>query len=173
MKNSKLALSLAAFAAVLVLNSAAQTAAAAASTTPADPLDPGTVRSSIDLIRADLKVEKAYIIAQNVAFTNDESDEFWPLYNDYNAAQNVLLDERLALIKEYLDQHETLNDQQAQNLMSRVLELEGKRLDLKRTWFRKFSEAVPATKAAKFFQVENQINAALDLKLMDSMPLIK
>jgi len=169
MKHSKFTLSLITFAAALALNATAQTPAAAAPATP----DAGTVRSAIDLIRADLKTEKAYLIAQNVSFTEDESAEFWPLYNEYSAALNKLLDERLGLLKDYLDQHETLTDQQAQNLMGRVFELEGKRLDLKRTWFRKFAEVVPATKAAKFFQVENQINAALDLKLMDSMPLIK
>jgi hypothetical protein len=170
MKNFKLTLSLVVSAAALALNATAQTPASSA---PAATPDAGTVRSALDLIRSDLKTEKAYLIAQNVAFTEDESAEFWPLYNEYSVALNKLLDERLVLLKDYLDQHETLNDQQAQNLMGRVFELEGKRLDLKRTWFRKFSEVVPATKAAKFFQVENQINAALDLKLMDSMPLIK
>src|SRR6478609_8936702 len=170
MKNSKLALSLVALAAGLVLTSAAQTAAPA----PApEPLDPGTVRSAIDLIRADLKIEKAYIIAQNIEFTNDESDEFWPLYDDYNAAQNLLLDERLALITEYLDQHETLTNEQATVIANKVFAWEGKRLELKRAWFKKCTAVIPATKAAKFYQVENQINAALDLKLMDSMPLIK
>ena len=167
MKNSRLFLSVAGFAAVLMLHSHAQTG------TPAAAPDPGTVRSALDLIRSDLKTEKAYLIAQNVAFTADEAAEFWPLYNEYSVALNKLLDERLLLLKDYLDQHETLNDQQAERLANRVFELEGKRLDLKRAWFRKFAEVVPATKAAKFFQVENQINAALDLKLMDSMPLVK
>ena len=170
MKNSKLILPLAAFAAVLVLNGAGQTAAPAS---PAAPMDPGTVRSSIDLIRADLKVEKGYIIAQNVTFTDDESAEFWPVYSEYNTALNKLLDERLSLIQDYLAQHETLTNEQATALAEKLFAWEGKRLELKRSWFKKFVEVVPATKAAKFYQVENQLNAALDLKLMDSMPLIK
>ena len=170
MKNSKLILPLAALAAVLVLNGAAQTAAPAS---PAAPMDPGTVRSSIDLIRADLKVEKGYIIAQNVTFTDDESAEFWPVYSEYNTALNKLLDERLSLIQDYLAQHETLTNEQATAHAEKLFAWEGKRLELKRSWFKKFVEVVPATKAAKFYQVENQLNAALDLKLMDSMPLIK
>lgn len=163
MKKSQLILSLAALSAGTVLNVLGQTP------TP----DPGTVRSGLDLIRADLKTEKAYLIAQNVSFTPDEAAEFWPLYNEYIGELNKLLDDRLLLMKDYLDHHEALSDQQAQNIAGRVFELEGKRLDLKRVWFRKFAEVVPATKALKFFQVENQINAALDLKLMDSMPLVK
>jgi len=170
MKNLKFTLSLAALGFLLLLNGAAQPETAPA---PAAPLDPGTVRSSIDLVRADLKIEKAYIIAQNLTLTDDEAAEFWPLYNEYNAALNQLLDERLKLIKGYLDQHEQLTDAQATALADNVFAWEGKRLELKRSWFKKFLAVVPATKAAKFYQVENQINAALDLKLMDSMPLIK
>jgi hypothetical protein len=32
---------------------------------------------------------------------------------------------------------------------------------------------VPAKKAAQFFQIENQLNAALDLQLAAALPLIK
>jgi len=170
MKNSKVALSCALLAAALVLDGVAQTPAASA---PVATPDAGTVRSAIDLIRADVKTEKAYIISQNVTFTADESAEFWPLYNEYNTALNLLLDERLGMIKDYLEHHEQLTNDQAAALAEKVFASEGKRLELKRTWFKKFTEVIPATKAAKFYQVENQLNAALDLKLMDSMPLIK
>jgi len=170
MKNSKFTLSFAALAAVLVLNGVAQTPTASA---PAATPDAGTVRSAIDLVRADIKTEKAYLIAQNIVFTPDESAEFWPLYNEYNVELGRLLDERLVLLKDYLDHHETLTNEQAAVLVDKVFALEGKRLELKRAWFKKFTTVVPATKAAKFFQVENQINAALDLRLMDDIPLIK
>ncbi len=168
MNNPKL-IALAGLAAALALNASAQTPSSDPSAIP----DAGTVRSAIDLVRADIKTEKAYLIAQNVAFTEDESAEFWPLYNDYNAALNQLLDERLALLKEYLGLHDKLTDAQAVAFADKVFAWEGKRLELKRTWFKKFAEVVPATKAAKFVQIENQINAALDLKLMDSIPLIR
>ncbi len=163
-------------AAGLTLTGVAQSSSAPAvapATAPALGQDPGTVRSSIDLIRADLKVEKAVIIAQNLPLTEDESSEFWPLYNDYNAALTKLLDERLALIKEYMAIHETMTDAQASALAAKVFDFEAKRVELKRSWFKKFAEVVPPKKAAQFFQIENQINAALDLVIMDAMPLIK
>ncbi len=170
MKSSKIFLSSIGLAAVLVLDVIAQTPPAAA---PASTPDAGTVRSAIDLVRADIKTEKAYLIAQNVSFTEDEAAEFWPLYNEYSTALNQLLDERLTLLKEYVDAHDTLTNEQATSIANKVFAWEEKRLQLKRTWFKKFCEVAPATKVAKFLQVENQINAALDLKLMDSTPLIK
>jgi hypothetical protein len=34
----------------------------------------------------------------------------------------------------------------------------------KHTWFKKFSKVIPAKKAAQFIQLENQLNAASDLR---------
>jgi hypothetical protein len=174
MKNLKLCLSLFAVSCGLTLGGFAQTpAAVTAPTVPALTSDAVALRSAVDLLRADIKTEKALIIAQNITFTADEAAEFWPLYTEYNAALIQLLDTRLVMLKEYVDSHEKLTNEQATALVGKVLDWEVKRTELKRTWFKKFSEVVPATKAAKFFQIENQINAALDLLLMDAIPLIK
>jgi len=171
MKNFKLSFLLLALAASLALAGHAQTPPPAA---PADaPLDPGTVRSALDLVRADLKNEKAFIIAQNLPLTNDEAAEFWPLYNEYATALGALLDERVVLIREYVATHDQMTDAQATALATKVFALEGKRTALKRTWFKKFAGVVPAKKVAQFFQIENLLNSALDLTLMDSLPLIK
>ena len=166
MKIPQLSLALATLTAGLALNGLAQIP-------PIARADPGTVRSAIDLVRADVKNEKAVIIAQNLVLTPEETSEFWPLYNEYSAALNVLLDERMAMIKDYLAVNETMTDAQATALAGKFFDLEAKRTALKRTWFKKFSTVVPPKKAAQFFQVENQLNAALDLALMDALPLIK
>jgi hypothetical protein len=170
MKNPKLILPLLALAAGLTLNGLAQTPPPAA---PAAITDPGTTMSAIDLIRLDIKNEKAIIIAQNMTFTDDETAEFWPLYNDYTVALNLLLDERLAVIREYIDTYDKMTDAQATVLAGKYFDFEAKRVDLKRTWYKKFTEVVPAKKATQFFQIENQLNAALDLMLTNSLPLIK
>lgn len=136
-------------------------------------MDAGNLRAFIELARADLKTEKTLIIAQNISFTEDEAFEFWPLHSEYTLELNKLLDERLKLLSVYASAYKTMTDPQATQLAGKVFDLEEKRTGLKRKWFKKFSKAVPAKKAAQFFQIENQINAALDLRLAAALPLIK
>ena len=143
-----------------------------ASPVPLKP-DEGNLRAFIELVRADLQTEKATIIAENIEFTEDEAFEFWPLHRDYTRELNKLLDQRLNLIRKHIANFESMSDQQAEQLAKDVFDLEGKRLKLKRTWFKKFAKAIPARKAAQFFQLENQLNAALDLRVAASLPLIK
>ena len=127
----------------------------------------------IDLVREDIVVEKATIIAANIAFTDEEAYAFWDLYGAYTIELNKLLDQRLALIRRHVGSFDALTDPQAQEMANEVFDLEGRRLELKRTWFARFADAIGPKKAAQFFQIENQINAALDLRIAAALPLIK
>jgi len=172
MKPFKVKLTLAGLAAVAVV--VAASAQTPDTTQGADrSIDAGNLRAFIELARSDLKTEKTLIIAQNIQFTDNEAVEFWPLHTQYNVELNKLLDERLFLLNEYVGIYKTMTDKQATDLANKVFALEDKRTKLKRTWFKKFSKVVPAKKAAQFFQIENQINAALDLQLAAALPLIK
>jgi hypothetical protein len=136
-------------------------------------VDAGNLRAFIELVRSDLKTQKTLIIAQNIQFTDAEAVEFWPLHSEYTVQLNKLLDQRLVLLEEYAATYQNMTDAQAKSLAKKVFDWEAKRVDLKRTWFKKFSKVVPAKKAAQFFQIENQLNAALDLQLAAALPLIK
>jgi len=136
-------------------------------------VDAGNLRAFIELVRSDIKTQKTLIIAQNIQFTDDEAVEFWPLHSEYTVQLNKLLDQRLVLLEQYAATYQNMTDAQATSLAQKVFALEAKRVDLKRTWFKKFSKVVPAKKAAQFFQIENQLNAALDLQLAAALPLIK
>ena len=154
------------FSAGIALNSADNSPG---STSP----DSGNLRTFIELVRKDVRTEKALILAQNIDFTKDEAVDFWPLYSEYELELSKWYDQRLALIKDYLDHEAVLSDEQARKLADNVFSLEEKRTDLKRKYYKKFSKIVGAKKAARFFQIENQLNAAIDLRIAAALPLIK
>jgi hypothetical protein len=136
-------------------------------------LDAGNLRTFVELVRSDVKTQKGIIFAQNMDFTQDEAFEFWPLYREYDLELNTLYDQRFALIKRYADSYNTLTEEQARRLAEDALALEERRIALKRKHFKKFAGVITAKKAARFFQIENQINAAIDLQIAASLPLIK
>jgi hypothetical protein len=135
--------------------------------------DAGNLRAFVELARSDLKTQKALVIAENLPMTEAEAAEFWPLHRDYEAELSKLNDQKFALIERYAHNYQTMTDQEATELAQNTFNLEAKKTDLKRKYFKKFSKVMPATKAARFFQLENQINLALDLQVAASLPLIK
>ena len=72
-------------------------------------------------------------------------------------------------------EHRTFNVERRmpEPLADEALSLEENRTKLKREYFKKFSEVITPRKAVRFFQIENQLNAAIDLRIAATLPLIK
>ncbi|MHC1764516.1 MAG: hypothetical protein AB9869_09435 [Verrucomicrobiia bacterium] len=137
--------------------------------------DAGNLRAFVELARSDIRVHKALIIAENLPMTEEEAAEFWPLHREYEAALSKLNDEKLALIVRYAEGYKAkaLNDKEASKLAEESFDLEEKRTKLRRKFFKEFQTAIPAIKAVRFFQIENQLTMVLDLQVAASIPLIK
>ena len=136
-------------------------------------VDLGNLRAFVELARSDIRTEKALLIAQNIDFTPDEAFDFWPLQRQYETDLGKLLDERYAGVLQFASQYGTMTDAQATALARKSFDLEAKRTSLKRKYFRKFGKVIPPLKAARFFQLDNQLNMAIDLHVAASLPLIK
>ncbi|NIO06376.1 MAG: hypothetical protein GTN74_17750 [Proteobacteria bacterium] len=127
----------------------------------------------IELLRSDVKTKKVAIITEVMHFTNEETNAFWPVYREYDLELSKIGDGRLQLIKDYAQNYETMTDEKAKELVDRALRLEAKRTKLKKKYFKKFDKVLPSKTAAKFFQLENQINLLIDLQIASELPLIK
>ena len=125
------------------------------------------------MLRADIRAEKAEIIADNIAFTAAEAAAFWPMHAEYTLALNKLMDERLYLINEYLNIHETMTDREAKSLARRVFKWEKRRVRLEKKWFNKFARVIPPRRAAQFIQLENRLNDTIDMQISAALPLIR
>lgn len=139
----------------------------------ASNVDPGNLRAFVELARSNIRTEKAYLIAQNMDFTADEAVVFWPLQREYETQLNNLLDQRYDGILQFAHNYGTMTDAQATDLAHKSFDIEEQRTKLKRKYFKSFCKVIPAVKAARFFQIENQLNMVLDLKVAAALPLIK
>ena len=135
--------------------------------------DAGNLRAFVELARSDIRTQKAYILAQNMDLTEDEAVEFWPLHREYELDLNKLYDQRLAIVGRFLKHYDSMTDDQARQLADEALSLEASRTKLKRVYFKKFAKVITARKALRFFQIENQVNTAIDLRIAATLPLIK
>jgi len=129
------------------------------------------IEQLIELTRKDVRAEKADIVAKTMELNTEEAALFWPVYKEYEAELTVLGDERLAIIKDYAANVDTLTDEKAKNLITRSIMLEGKEHALKTRYLDRFLAVLPAKVVARFFQVEARINNLIDLELSSQIPL--
>ena len=127
----------------------------------------------IELLRQDLKTQKVAIISEAMDFTEEESNTFWPVYRKYDFESSKLGDERLAIIKDYADNYDKMTDEKAKELMDRNIKLQEQRLKLSKKFYKEFQKVLPAIKATRFIQVDNQLNLLLNLQIASELPLIE
>jgi len=159
-------------AAMTVLAVAATAHAQTATPTPSEEARELNLRSYVELLRSDVRSETVAIMTGMMQFTDAEDAKFWPIYRQFEADLAKINDDRMALIKEYADQYETMTDPIADRLAQGALELEARRHALKVSYYARVKEALSPKTAARFLQVENQILLLLDLQIAAALPVV-
>ena len=138
---------------------------------PAFCQDNGT--SNMEILRQKIKADKKLVVAANMNLTEPEAKAFWPVYDAY---QNDLqrINQRIGkVISEYADAYNTgrVEDDTAKRLLNETLAIEEAETKLKRTYATRLEKAIPATKVARYMQIENKIRAVIRYELAAEIPL--
>jgi hypothetical protein len=127
----------------------------------------------IALARQSAHTDRKIILMGNMTFTADESAGFWPAWNAYRAAAQANGDRRLALIKNFAEHYEGMTDQKANEIMSDHFSISMQDVVIKQNFAKKINEFMPAQKVMRVIQIENKLDAAIDMKLAAEIPLTK
>ena len=131
------------------------------------------LRAYTELLRADVKAKRVAIITEIMQFNDSEAATFWPLFRDYDYELSKLGDTKLQLITDYIKNYDDITDEKADQLMSAALALETQRTELKKKHFDIMKKALSARTAARFFQVENQMQQVVDLQISANLPALQ
>ena len=127
----------------------------------------------IELIKKDIQAESRNIVEENLELTDEQANIFWTLYDEYDAAYDAIVDERLKIIEDYMLDYYALDDETTKDLINRSMELNQKILDTKKEYTNKMLDVLPATVVGKFFQIDSRIGALIDVIRMSTIPLIR
>ena len=130
-------------------------------------------KNTMNSVRDALKAQKRAFIAVNMELTNAEDAKFWPVYDGYQKDLEKMNQKIGGLILDYAKNYETLTDTKADELLKKNLALEKKMLQLKTSYLPQFSAVLPAKKVARYYQLENKIQAVIRYDLAEKIPLVK
>ena len=105
--------------------------------------------------------------------TNEQSTKFWPVYNAYRADVMKVTDKLVKVVTDYAAQRDTLSDAQAEALVQEYLKAEEELLGVRKSYVKKFGAAIPMTKVARFYQIENKLDALQRVGLASAIPLTR
>lgn len=133
--------------------------------------DSGQSEQSIlmDTIRANRKA----FVAVNLDLSAEEAKGFWPVYDKYQGELNPISDKVIAVVDEYVGHYGELKDDRAVELMKEYLTAEADRNKVRQSYLPEFSKVVSGRTVARFYQLENKIDALLRYELAEKIPVIE
>ncbi len=127
----------------------------------------------IELLRSDVRADKVAILTESMELTESQAESFWPIYREYELELSKLGDRRLAMLRSYAESYESLSNETAGEIAEDWFKLQEDHTKLKKKCFQRVEKALSATVAARFIQVEHQIQLLVELGLASEVPLVK
>lgn len=128
---------------------------------------------NMQIVLEKMRADKKLLVSENLQLTEAETKTFWPVYESYQDELFLLRARTIKLIKDYDDSYEKLTNDVARKLLDETLNIETLRLKLFQAYLPKFRKVLPDTKVARYYQIENKLQAALMYELARSIPLAK
>jgi hypothetical protein len=128
---------------------------------------------AIQMLRQEVGKDRRAIVKANMLLTESEAARFWPLYDQYRSEIHKVGDRRLRVITDYAANRDSMSEDEANRLAREWLDAEKQRVDIKEGYVKKFQkEGLSARTTARFFQIDQKLDAAVDAALAARIPLI-
>ena len=130
--------------------------------------------SNMDILRQKIKADKKLVVAQNLNLSEAEGTAFWPVYEAYQKDLQQVNQRLTAVVLAYADAYNKgpVSNEAAKKLLDEALAVDDAEAKLKASYAPKVIAALPATKAARYIQIESKIRAAIRYELAEGIPLV-
>ena len=131
--------------------------------------------TNMDILRQKIKADKKLVVAENLKLTDAEGTAFWPVYDAYQKDLQAINQRMTAAILAYADAYNKgpVTNEVAKKLLDEAVAIDEAEVKLKSSAVPKILAVLPATKAARYIQIENKIRAVVRYELAANIPLVE
>ena len=127
---------------------------------------------AIQMLRQEVGKDRRAIVKANMLLTESEAARFWPIYDEFRAEMVKQGDRRVKLITDYAANRDSMSEDEANRILRERLDIEKEKIDIREKYAKKFQKELSARTTARFFQIDQKLDAAVDAALAARIPLI-
>jgi hypothetical protein len=130
--------------------------------------------TDMQILADKLRADKKLLVATNMELTEAEAAKFWPIYDEYQMGLQNINQHIGQVVEQYAsayNQGPVPNDLSAK-LVKEMLASKAAEVELMAGAAQKLDGVMPATKVARYLQIENKIRALINYGLAEEIPLI-
>jgi hypothetical protein len=126
----------------------------------------------LEVSREVLKTEKKALIADLMQFSSEESQAFWPLYNEYEDAKYKVNTRYFNLLEKFADNFENMTNELATEVINESISIKQELVKLEKSYAKKFMKILTPKRTIKYLQAENKIKAMIDAEMALQIPFL-
>ena len=130
------------------------------------------MNDTIEMVRSVAALERKAVVTRGLQLTGQESTDFWPIYDEYTAEKKRINDRLIKVITDYAANFESLSDELATSLVNDSMKVQSDLLKVRKKYLKKFKKVLPPKTLARFYQIENKLDAVANLNMARGIPLI-
>ena len=131
--------------------------------------------TNLEVTDEKLKADKKLIVAKYMELTESEAKKFWPVYEEYQKDLQKLNERLRSLLQNYAAEYQSnsLTDDKAKKLLDEWIVLDKDEASHRKTYAAKVLKVLPAKKAARYLQIENEARVLVKYDLAKTVPLVE
>ena len=136
-------------------------------------LSPAWAQTAEDpsVLLAKVQADKKGVVEKSLSLTPAEAKKFWPLYEKFQRELEVPQRAQTRALLDFIAAGHSLTDANAKRLSEQVLAASLEEARLNQRHFRQLVKVLPASRAARYMQIENKIQAVVRYEAARSIPL--
>ena len=135
--------------------------------------DGAAMEEAFAMARIFMTTERDLVLEEELQFSAAEKEGFWPIYEDYRADIEIVQDQYAELVAGYAANYLNLSENAADTMINEYFTIEIRLLEVRQGYVGRFRGVLSAQKLARFYQIENKIDAVAQLILMKDIPLVE
>ena len=156
--------------------------AASVSAQPANPprataaMPPAAVQSGgtdVDALRTAMRGDKRAFVASTLALTPAEAKRFWPIYDTYQRAVDVVARTRATTAESLLSHDKGMSGLAAKSYVAQNAQADDAEVRARRKMVTATMKALPPLKGARYVQLESKFRAVQAYDIAQAFPLIQ
>jgi Spy/CpxP family protein refolding chaperone len=140
---------------------------------PAKPPAEPSIDQVLQAVRGDLQGQRSDIVAKNISLTAAQAAKFWPMFETYQKEQNVIMDDQMKGIQQYVNNYDKLDDAGALGLITAHFDRDTRMTALRKKWLAEFQATLGAKLAVRVMQIDRRLSLAHQIAFAASIPLAR
>ena len=128
-------------------------------------------RDDTELLISQLQTDKRTVVLSAMQLTDAEVAVFTPIYDKYQADMKKQYEAAAEMLNKFAANYGSMTDDAAKDIMKDWFKLRDERNEIQKKYARQMGRDLPPTKVLQWVQIENKLNALLDVQAAAVVPI--